>query len=69
MKKESLIRQRLFANSILRQLKKTHTYDSLSRLLKHCEQEKELGKSKEIPIPVLARYVKGHVLPSDERTK
>lgn len=56
MKKENLIRQRLFANSILRQLKKTQTYDSLSRML-------------EIPVPVLARYVKGHVLPSDDRTK
>ncbi|MFX0085554.1 MAG: phosphoribosyltransferase family protein [Candidatus Hodarchaeota archaeon] len=69
MKKENLIKQRLFANSILRQLKKTHTYDSLSRLFTHCEENKESRKSNEIPIPVLARYVKGHVLPSDERTK
>ncbi|MFX0151843.1 MAG: phosphoribosyltransferase family protein [Candidatus Hodarchaeota archaeon] len=53
MKKENEVKQRLFANSILRQLKKTHTYDSLSKMF-------------DIPIPVLARYVKGHVLPSYE---
>lgn len=56
MKKESLVKQRLYANSILRQLKKTHTYDSLSSML-------------DISVPVLARYVKGHVLPSNDRTE
>jgi adenine phosphoribosyltransferase len=54
--KESLVKQRLFANSVLRQLKKTHTYNSLSTML-------------DIPVPVIARYVKGHVLPSDDRSK
>jgi len=56
MKKENAVRQRLFANSVLRQLKRTRTYESLSQMF-------------DIPIPVLARYVKGHVLPSDPRTE
>lgn len=56
MQKERVVKQRLFAISVLRQLKKTRTYNELSKMLR-------------IPVPVLSRYVMGHTLPSESRSK
>ncbi|MEX2689605.1 MAG: phosphoribosyltransferase family protein [Candidatus Njordarchaeum guaymaensis] len=50
------IKMRLRAIQYLRLLKKSYTYEKLSREL-------------ELPIPVLNRYVKGHVLPRDDRAR
>ena len=50
------IKMKLRAIQYLRLLKKNYTYEKLA---------KELN----LPIPVLNRYVKGHVLPRDDRAK
>lgn len=50
------IKIRLKAIQYLRLLKKKYTYEKLSREL-------------DLPIPVLNRYVKGHVLPRDDRAR
>lgn len=50
------IKMRLRAIQYLRLLKRNYTYEKLSKELK-------------LPIPVLNRYVKGHVLPRDDRAR
>jgi adenine phosphoribosyltransferase len=48
------IKKRMKAVELLKIMKKTHTYEELSKITK-------------LPITVLNRYVKGHVLPSKSR--
>ncbi|MFX1486641.1 MAG: adenine phosphoribosyltransferase, partial [Promethearchaeota archaeon] len=50
------IEKRIRAVELLRLLKKTHTYDNLS-------------KATGLPITVLNRYVKGHILPKTKRAE
>lgn len=62
-KQEYKVKQRLYAVSILRQMKRNRTYEELS---------KELGEFSEelkFEVPVLSRYIMGRVLPSNDRAK
>jgi adenine/guanine phosphoribosyltransferase-like PRPP-binding protein len=56
MKKEADVRQKLFAIDLLRILKESYTYREMSEFL-------------ELPVPVISRYVNGHVLPTSQRAR
>jgi len=51
-----IIRKKLGAIRVLRLLKNQYTYKEISRMLN-------------LPIPVISRYVKGHVLPKEDRAE
>lgn len=67
------IKARLRCIELLKILKKRMTYEELSKILKVRPQLR--GKSKQdtvkkpLPITVLNRYIRGHVLPNAERTE
>jgi adenine phosphoribosyltransferase len=56
MKKEVSIKQKLFAIDLLRLLKENYGYEEVIKLFK-------------LPVPVISRYVNGHVLPSLSRSQ
>jgi adenine phosphoribosyltransferase len=56
MKKDVEIKQKLFAIDLLKILKENYTYEEIRKFLK-------------LPVPVISRYVNGHVLPNFLRTQ
>lgn len=56
MRKDVEIKQKFLAIDLLKILKDNYTYEEIGRLLK-------------LPIPVISRYVNGHVLPSLQRAQ
>ena len=55
MTKLSETKKKIFAIEILQLLKKEYSYNELSKML-------------DLPIPVISRYINGHVLPNIKRT-
>jgi len=56
MQKVDKLKQKMFAIEILQILKQTRTYEELSKIFG-------------LPVPVLSRYINGHVLPNQKKTK
>jgi len=56
MKRDAEIKQKLFAIDLLKILKENYTYEEIRKFLK-------------LPVPVISRYINGHVLPGFPRTQ